>query len=134
MSIAFTITQPTSVDSVTIASNDPLAAPIINPNFLSTETDRVVLREVFRAARRLGSAPAFDEYRIEEVTKDIADTDKAIDDYLRATAVTLFHPTGTAKMSSKDDKNGVVGPDLRVKGVKGLRVCDASIFVRICCR
>lgn len=59
-------------------------------------------------------------------------TDAQIDSFISKTAATFFHPVGTAQMSAKNASYGVVDPDLRVKGVEGLRIVDASILVRIC--
>lgn len=88
------------------------------------------MREAILAARRYVKSPAFAGYIIEEVSgipNDIA----GIDAYLRATVGVVFHPTGTAMMTTKDAGYGVVNPDLKVKGAVGLRVVDASIFVSI---
>lgn len=83
------------------------------------------------AARRFVKSPIFKGYIINEV-QDIP-TDKAgIDAYLRATTAVVFHPSGTAMMTSKNANYGVVNPDLKVKGAVGLRIVDASIFVSLC--
>jgi choline dehydrogenase-like flavoprotein len=59
------------------------------------------------------------------------ETDAAIEEYVRTWATTLKHPTSTAKISKQTDKSGVVGPDLLVKGIKGVRIVDASILVSL---
>ncbi|KAF7373925.1 Oxygen-dependent choline dehydrogenase [Mycena sanguinolenta] len=128
LTVAFACVTPTSLGSVTLASNDPLAAPLIDPKLLGTEIDRVTMREAFKAARKFVTGPGFKDYIIRELSAEVPDTDEGIDAYLRATTAVVFHPTGTAKMSAKDAKDGVVNPDLLVKGAVGLRVVDASVF------
>jgi choline dehydrogenase-like flavoprotein len=61
----------------------------------------------------------------------MAGTDEELDEYVRANSATIFHPVGTAAMSPKGAEWGVVDPDLKVKGVKGLRVVDASVLVSV---
>ncbi|KAJ6483114.1 aryl-alcohol oxidase-like protein [Mycena sanguinolenta] len=128
LTVAFACVTPTSLDSVTLASNDQLAAPLIDPKLLDTEIDRVTMREAFRATRKFVTGPGFKDYIVRELSAEVPDTDEAIDTYLRATTAVVSHPTGTAKMSAKDAKDGVVNPDLLVKGAVGLRVVDASVF------
>lgn len=116
--------------AVTITTNNPLTAPIVNPNIMGTNFDVVTMREAFKAARRFVQSAKFTQaqYIIEEVA-DVGESDASIDAYLRSSATLVFHPTGTAMMTKKDAPYGVVDPDLRVKGTVGLRVVDASIFV-----
>ena len=89
------------------------------------------MREAVKAAKRYASAPSFADY----VTGPFGDafaaatTDDKIDAYVRGLTSTIFHPTGTASMSSSRARNGVVNADLSVKGTEGLRVVDASVFV-----
>jgi choline dehydrogenase-like flavoprotein len=113
--------------SVYITSKNPLDDPVIDPNLLGTELDRVTMREAFLATRRLVSLPAFKGYIIKELP-DLP-TDDAIDAYLKDTTAIVFHPVTTASMSPYGASWGVTDPDLRVKGVKGLRIVDASVFV-----
>ena len=118
-----------SLGYVTIQSNDPFAAPIIQPNFLSDEEgdDLRVLREGFRLARRIVSTDAFLPFLDRELTPgpDVQ-TDAEVDAFLRQTTQTYYHPVGTCKMGV--DPDAVVGPDLKVHGIEGLRVVDASIM------
>jgi len=115
---------------VTLASGNPFDAPIIDPNFLATEFDLFTMRAAVRSAARFVSAPAWRDYvlapfgGLENTTID-AD----LDEYIRSRAVSISHSVGTAAMSPKGATYGVVDPDLRVKGVFGLRVVDASILV-----
>ncbi|KAG6917872.1 hypothetical protein DXG01_000642 [Tephrocybe rancida] len=112
--------------SVTLNSNKPFDPPVIDPGFLSSDFDMFVLREAIRSARRFVAAPAWANYIISSVSNAI--TDEELDAYIRTTAVSIFHPVGTAAMSPKGADFGVVDPDLRVKNVRGLRVVDASVL------
>ena len=87
------------------------------------------MREAVRSARRFAAAPPFAGYTTAQFTGVNATTDDQIDTFIRSTAATLFHPMGTASMSPKGASWGVVDPDLRVKGVVGLRIVDNSVVV-----
>ena len=113
--------HPESSGAVTLASADPLAAPRIRQNFLSTDRDRARLRQGLRMVRAAMAQRVMAPFRATEVApKD--DTDAALDAHIRATAITVHHPMGTCAMGE------VVTPDLRVRGIEGLRVVDASVF------
>ena len=112
--------------SVTINSTNPLDPPLINPNLLQSTFDFLAIREAFLATRRFASAPAWKGYLLSEVVNI---TDDNLDEYIRNSTTTVFHPVSTARMSRKGEEWGVVDPDLRVKGVEGLRIVDASVFV-----
>ena len=115
---------------IKLASSNPFAAPTIDPNFLSTPFDIFTLKEAVKAVKRLLTAQAWDGYVIGPIPALAATTtDAALEAYVRANAGTVYHPVGTAAMSPKGAKWGVVDPDLKVKGVEGLRVIDASILV-----
>ena len=86
------------------------------------------MREAIRSARRLAAAPAWKDY-ITGPSLTPGDTDEELNEYIRAGVSTVFHPVGTASMSPKGASWGVVDPDLKVKGVDGLRIVDASVFV-----
>lgn len=116
--------------TVKIRSNNPIDAPLIDPNWLSHDFDIQALVEGYRVAKRFYSAPAWNGYILAPATPDpdtipIADYHK----FLRESTGTTSHACGTAAMSARNAKHGVVDPDLRVKGVKGIRVVDASVFV-----
>jgi choline dehydrogenase len=122
--------RPNSVGSIRIGAADPLAAPIIDPRYLSDPEDLRVLREGLRQAREIIAQPAFDRIRGEEYAPgEPALTDDQLDAYIRENAATLYHPVGTCKMGVGAD--AVVDPALKVKGVDGLRVADASIMPHI---
>jgi choline dehydrogenase len=133
---AFTVSvcnlRPTGRGSVHIKSRDPLAAPIIRPNYLSTSADRRVAIDSLRMARRIVSAPALAPYRPQEFQPGahlVSDDElaKAAGD----TSTTIFHPVGTAKMGTDNDSMAVVDARLRVRGLEGVRIIDASIMPRI---
>jgi choline dehydrogenase len=122
--------QPESRGRITLHSPDPLAPPAIEPNYLATAADLETLVEGVKLARRIAQARAFDSYRGEEVLPGPnAQTDEAIAEQIRQHAQTLYHPIGTCKMGS--DSLAVVDGQLRVRGVKGLRVVDASVIPTI---
>ncbi|KAF9460660.1 glucose-methanol-choline oxidoreductase [Collybia nuda] len=85
-----------------------------------------VMREGIRSARRFMGAPAWADYIISRVSN--ATTDVELDDYIRSNTNAIFHAVGTAGMSPRGARYGVVDPDLRVKGVVSLRVVDASVL------
>ncbi|WEK50207.1 MAG: choline dehydrogenase [Candidatus Kaistia colombiensis] len=123
--------RPESRGEVRIASSDPTAAPVIDPNYLDAEADRRCMRDGVRLARRLGASPALarhDAGAISPVDADLRDDD-AIDAWVRAGANTIFHPVGTCRMGS--DAGAVVDGELKVRGVLGLRVADASVMPTI---
>ena len=118
------------VGSVTLASASAFDQPKINPNFLSTRFDIEAVIEAVKALKRFLSAKAWRGY-IEQPFGDTAllTTDAEIEAYARKWSITIHHPFATARISSRNSKTGVVGPDLLVKNVQGLRVVDASILV-----
>lgn len=119
--------RPKSFGRVTIASPDPHQAPLIDPDFLGHPDDIGVIRHGLKLARTLLSSSAFERYQGWEILpgKDVQ-SDADWDAYIRRTAVTVHHPGCTCRMGS--DADSVVDPALRVRGVKGLRVADASVF------
>jgi choline dehydrogenase len=122
--------RPESRGTISIRSADPFAEPVIRPNYLSAEGDRRVLREGIRRLREVFAQPAFDPYRGAELAPGSAmKSDAELDAWLAATADTAFHPVGTARMGA--DTRSVVDGELRVRGVEGLRVADASVIPRM---
>lgn len=120
--------HPTSKGHLAIRSSDPAQAPEIHPNYLSTELDMQEMLEGIYFMRKLAAAPAFQEIIESEIAPGPqAQDDAAFIDYIREKAGTVFHPIGTCKMGP-DPKTDVVDARLKVHGIAGLRVVDASIF------
>jgi len=119
--------RPQSRGYISLKSNDPLAAPIIQPNYLEAEEDRRAMREGTKIARDLFAQEAFDPYRGPEMWPGAhVRTDAQIDAWIRKTAETIYHPVGSCKMGK--DSEAVVDAQLRVYGIEGLRVIDASVM------
>jgi choline dehydrogenase len=127
MSIGATQLRPQSRGEIRLASADPFDDPAIDPNYLDEQADVDALVEGLRRAREIAQAEPFDDVRGEEVWPG-ADrtTDEELAEHVRETSHTVYHPVGTCRMGSGDD--AVVDDDLRVHGVEGLRVVDASIM------
>jgi choline dehydrogenase-like flavoprotein len=124
--------RPTSRGSVRIASPDPAEAPKIAPHYLSTEEDKRVAVESLRLARRLMAQPALRRYRPEEfLPGPSVEDDEALRDAAARIGTTIFHPVGTAKMGIESDPMAVLDERLRVRGLAGLRVADASVMPTI---
>ena len=119
--------RPESRGFIALKSADPMSAPIIQPNYLEAEEDRRVLREGVKLAREIFAQPTFDSYRGPELMPGApVQKDSDIDTFIRRTAETIYHPVGSAKMGT--DAESVVDSQLRVYGVDGLRVVDASVM------
>lgn len=101
---------------------------MIDLNLLGSDFDLYALREAIRSAQRFASASAWAGYIIGPVENLTSDED--VDEWLRSSSGSAFHPVGSAGMSARDADYGVVDPDLNVKGVHGLRIVDASVVVR----
>lgn len=126
------LVQPRSRGSVTLASSDPLARPLVDPAYLTDPVDVEVLVRGVKLARQLAQDGAFDDLRDHELAPGADVTsDAALEAYVRASASTVWHPVGTCRMGAADDAAAVVDPFLRVRGVKGLRVADASVMPMI---
>ncbi len=119
--------RPESRGEVTLSSSDPLADPLIDPNYLSHPNDWTHSIEGFKLAREILTSPSFAKlYKAEHLPGKSVRTDVEIKAYIREWAKTDFHPAGTCKMGS--DPMAVVDQSLRVHGLEGLRVIDASIM------
>jgi choline dehydrogenase-like flavoprotein len=132
--VSVTNVQPTSRGSLTLKSADPAAAPAIHPNYLATPEDRRVAADSIRVTRRIVAQPALKKYSPVEYLPgaQVRDDDEA--GLIKAAGdigTTIFHPVGTARMGRADDANAVVDARLRVIGVDGLRVADASVMPSI---
>ena len=121
------VARPEARGQVTLASPDPTVSPVIDQNYNGTERDREVMRAGIRIARHIFAQPAFDEVRGEELAPgpDIR-SDAELDAHIRAAAEADYHSTSTARMGA--DRLAVVDAELRVHGLAGLRVVDASVM------
>lgn len=129
--MAFNPCRPTSRGSVGIASADPLAAPLIRPNYLSTEHDIDEVLQGSRLMRSIAGASALQAWIEEEVSPSrSADSDDKLLEYFRLNSGSIYHLCGTCRMGS-DPAQSVVDHRLRVHGLSGLRIVDASIFPNI---
>ncbi|NUN66821.1 choline dehydrogenase (plasmid) [Pseudanabaena biceps] len=121
------LTHPQSRGSVSLQSPNCQAAPSILMNYLQSSSDLQKLVFGIKRIRELFQTSAFDQFRGEEVAPGAdVQSDEAIADHIRASCTTLYHPVGTCKMGI--DSMAVVDPELRVHGIEGLRVVDASIM------
>lgn len=125
--------RPTSRGEIRINSPELDAEPLIQPNYLSTDEDRRIAARSLRVARQISTAPSFQKYRPEEFLPgpSVGDGDEELAEAAGQIGTTIFHPVGTAKMGRASDPMAVVDERLRVFGIKGLRVADASIMPTI---
>jgi choline dehydrogenase-like flavoprotein len=124
--------RPRSAGSVRLASNRPEDKPVIDPNFFADPYDMKTLIAGFREARRIFAQPALAPMTGAEIEPGVQyQTDAEIDGALRKIINTAYHPTGTCKMGPDGDPMAVVDGRLRVRGVSGLRVVDASVMPEI---
>jgi choline dehydrogenase len=123
----FNLSRPQSRGTVMAKSSNPRDLPVLDPNFLSVADDRRIMRDGLKISRNIISQKAFDPYRGEEYGpgKNVK-SDEDIDDYIMDQCNSVYHPVGTCKMGSDD--LAVVDDRLRVRGIDGLRVVDASIM------
>jgi choline dehydrogenase-like flavoprotein len=118
--------RPKSRGSVSLHSADPFAAPAIDPNFLGEVDDLESMVAGYKTTRRLMETPALRALQKKEMFTAGIETDDDIRALLRARVDTVYHPVGTAKMGT--DAMAVVDPKLRVHGLEGLRIVDASVM------
>jgi choline dehydrogenase len=125
--------RPTSRGTIRLRSADPSAKPIIAPNYLSTPEDKRVAADAIRVTRRLMKQPALQPYRPEEYLPgpSVGDDETSLAKAAGDIGTTIFHPVGTAKMGLPSDPMAVVDERLRVQGLQGLRVVDASVMPTI---
>jgi choline dehydrogenase-like flavoprotein len=118
---------PQSRGTLRLASADVRDAPLIDPQLLSVEEDIEPLVRALKIARRAFAAPSFEKYHgIEVAPGPDVQSDEDIKAFIRSAGYTVHHPCGTCRMGV--DKDAVVDPDLKVHGIEGLRVADASVF------
>lgn len=117
------LVQPQSRGQVSLRSSNPQDPPVINPNYLQSDTDVQTYVKAIALCRELASTKAFADFNDGEI---IPGVDADLEQYVRNYANTIWHPVGTCKMGR--DALSVVDPQLRVYGVEGLRIADASIM------
>jgi choline dehydrogenase len=123
------LVKPTTRGRLELRAEDPNGKPRIFPDYLSSRAEMAVMIEAIRTARRIIAAPAFDAFRGPELLPGPGvESDQEIEQFVAQTAGTLFHPVGTCKMGRSPEDGAVVDSQLRVFGVSGLRVVDASIM------
>jgi choline dehydrogenase-like flavoprotein len=120
------VLRPKSRGTVRLNSSNPSAAPRIDPNFLGHPDDIDVLLKGVKEMERILHAPAFEDYRGKPLYEVDLSSDEAIIDAIRSRADTVYHPVGSCKMGVDD--MAVVDPELKVHGIDGLRVVDASVM------
>jgi choline dehydrogenase-like flavoprotein len=126
--------RPTSRGALTLKSNDPAVPPAIKPNYLSTPEDRRVAADSIRVTRKIVTQPALAPYSPVEYLPGAQardDDEAALEKAAGDIGTTIFHPVGTARMGRAEDANAVVDARLRVIGIDGMRVIDASVMPSI---
>ncbi|MCI4646058.1 MAG: choline dehydrogenase [Hyphomonadaceae bacterium] len=119
--------RPESRGTITLQSADPFDHPVIDPNYLATEEDRRAMRESVKLCREIVAQAPFDAYRGAEIVPGgECQTDAEIDAYIRETGETIYHPVGTVAMGA--DERAPLDGELRLRGIDGLRVVDASVM------
>jgi choline dehydrogenase len=117
------LVQPASVGEVRLRSADPLDPPVVDPHYLHEAADVRAFQEVIATIRAIAATPAFGDLNEVEI---LPGADAELEPFIRSQSSTLWHPAGTARMGH--DAMAVVDPQLRVHGVEGLRVVDASVM------
>jgi choline dehydrogenase len=128
-----TLQRPDSIGSLTLRSADPLEHPALDPRYFASDddgSDIATMIDGIKLNRRIAAQSPLRELITHEITPSAdAQTDAAIADFIRGHCTTLYHPTSTCRMGTDD--LAVVDPQLRVRGIDGLRVADASVFPRM---
>jgi choline dehydrogenase len=127
VTLTVAMSQPASRGRLTLRSADPLDVPVIRANYLTEPGDLAAMVEGVRLAQELSASRSYGSLRGAPADPDVAPgTDREIEDFIRRSAGTIFHPVGTCRMGTAAD--AVVDDQLRVRGVDGLRVADASVI------
>ena len=123
------VLRPATRGTLELASADPAAKPVMRPNFLEDRRDVEALLAGLKEARRFATMPALARYAGGELLPGAAKaSDAELEAFIRATCATTYHPVGTCKMGPAADPMAVVDARLRVHGVEGLRIADASVM------
>jgi choline dehydrogenase len=124
--------NPSSRGSVHVRSPELDDAPVIQPNYLATDDDRHIAAQSLRLTRRIAAQPALARFQPQEIKPGVAfQSDEALARLAGDIGTTIFHPVGTCRMGRSGDEQAVVDAQLRVRGVEGLRVADASVMPTI---
>jgi choline dehydrogenase-like flavoprotein len=123
------VLRPKSRGSVGLTSGDPMAPPRIDPQFLSDPKDLTTLIRGVRKTRQIMQTPPLQGYIHKELFIEGEPDDAALEQHIRARSDTIYHPVGTCRMGQ--DEMAVVDPELKVRGMEGLRVVDASVMPRL---
>eukprot|EP00918_Siedleckia_nematoides_P105965 GHVU01231304.1.p1 GENE.GHVU01231304.1~~GHVU01231304.1.p1 ORF type:complete len:598 (+),score=63.32 GHVU01231304.1:326-2119(+) len=130
--------HPKNPGTLRLNTTNPLDSPLIDPNYLSDAQDVKIMVEGIRIGQQLGKTKAFKALNAEPLDTPLPhckqhqyDTDEYWECFVRHETMTIYHPTSTCKMGATDDKSAVVDPQLRVRGLEGLRVADASIMPHV---
>jgi choline dehydrogenase-like flavoprotein len=124
------VLRPATRGHLELASGDPAVRPVLHPGFLEAREDVETLQRALREARRITSMPALARLSGAEIAPgpEVDDDDASMETYIRERVATTYHPVGTCKMGPATDPLAVVDARLRVHGLDGLRVADASIM------
>lgn len=123
------LVQPKSKGTIKLASTNPQDAMLIDPNYLGDKRDMKTCVDAMRIAMKFPKTKALGKFTdMSTVTIALDASDKEIEDYIRNHASTIYHPVGTAKMGADSDKMAVVNTKLKVNGIAGLRIADASVI------
>ncbi|KAJ7243025.1 hypothetical protein C8J57DRAFT_66332 [Mycena rebaudengoi] len=128
ISFGIALLSPTGRGSITINSTNPLDPPLIDLGLLASDFDILAAREGIKIAQRFAQASTWKDYILAPLQNLENVTNEELDEYLRNRTGSAFHPVGTAAMSARNARYGVVDPDLLVKGMRGLRIVDASVL------
>jgi choline dehydrogenase len=124
--------EPSSRGTVRATSPDIAQPPSIRPNYLATDEDRLVAAQSLRLTRRIAAQPALARYQPHEIKPGARfQSDEELARLAGEIGTTIFHPVGTCRMGRADDADAVVDPRLRLRGVRGLRIADASVMPTI---
>ncbi|KAF7319801.1 hypothetical protein MKEN_00762700 [Mycena kentingensis (nom. inval.)] len=128
LSMSAVVVSPVSRGSIKLNSSDPRQPPLIDPGFLTSPFDLYTLRAAIRMAQQYLKTPAFADYVLDPVVDLSAMSEEVLEQFIRNNTNSFAHLVGSNGMSRRGAGYGVVDPDLRVKGTKGLRVIDASVL------
>ncbi|WP_298335874.1 GMC family oxidoreductase N-terminal domain-containing protein [uncultured Erythrobacter sp.] len=123
------VLRPESHGTVRLGSNDAAAAPVIDPNFLDDDRDIAIMRKGVRLSHRIVDAPAMQAYGPTDRHPVDLDDDDALDHLIRERSDSVYHPVGTCRMGA--DSDAVVDPTLKMRGLDGLWIADASVMPKL---